>query len=83
MALTEGECNQCQVELDKLKALPAELRWLPEAQDRVAKLEAALDSECSSSDDGGSGSSAAGAAVVVGLGVLGLGVLAAVLGSRQ
>ncbi len=79
MALNEAECKQCQVELDKMKALPAELRWLPEAQGRIGELEAALDSECSSS-----GSSAAGAAVVVvGLGVLGLGILGALLGSRQ
>ncbi|GAI62146.1 unnamed protein product [marine sediment metagenome] len=78
MALNEAECKQCQVELDKMKALPAELRWLPEAQARMAKLESALDSECSSS-----GSAAAGVAVVVGLSVLGLSILGALLGSRQ
>ncbi len=79
MALNEAECKQCQVELDKMKALPGELRWLPEAQARMAKLESALDSECS--DD--SGSPVAGIAVVVGLGVLGLSILGALLGSRQ
>jgi len=83
MALNEAECKQWQVELDKMKALPAELRWLPEAQARMAKLESALGNECPSSNDSDSGSSAAGAAVVVGLGVLGLGILAALLGSRQ
>lgn len=79
MALTEGECNQCRLELSKLKARYEGAGDVPDvAQARIGELETALDSECSSS-----GSSAAGAAVVVGLGVLGLGILAAVLGSRQ
>ncbi|MBA7615181.1 hypothetical protein ES703_22459 [subsurface metagenome] len=78
MALNEAECNQCQVELDKLKNLPGELRLLPEAQARMGKLKAALDHECSGSNAG-----AGTAVVVVGLGVLGFGILAALLGSIQ
>ncbi|GAI72039.1 unnamed protein product [marine sediment metagenome] len=79
MALTEGECSQCRIELGKLKARYEGAGEVPDvAKARLSELESALDSECSSS-----GSSAAGAAVVVGLGVLGLGILAAVLGSRQ
>jgi hypothetical protein len=85
MALTDDECQQCRVERGKLKALPGELRDMPEVQDRVAKLESTLDSECSSSDDSSYGSSDVAGAVVVGL--FGLGVLAAFLaalfGSRQ
>ncbi len=84
MALSEGECNQCRLELGKLKARYERAGDVPDvAKARIGELEAALDSECSSSDDSSSGSSAAGAVVVVGLGVLGLGILAALLGSRQ
>ncbi|MBA7708011.1 hypothetical protein ES703_116898 [subsurface metagenome] len=79
MALNEGECQQCRLELGKLKARYEGAGAVPEvAQARLSELESALDSECSSS-----GSSAAGVAVVVGLGVLGLGILGALLGSRQ
>ncbi|MBA7695195.1 hypothetical protein ES703_103817 [subsurface metagenome] len=84
MALTEAECNQCRLELGKLKARYEGAGEVPDvAKARLSELESALGSECPSSDDSSSGSSAAGAAVVVGLGVLGLGILAALLGSRQ
>ena len=44
MGLTpEYICDQCRQMLATMKALPAELRDMPEAQDRVARLEAALD----------------------------------------
>ncbi|GAJ15203.1 unnamed protein product [marine sediment metagenome] len=81
MALTEGECQQCQLELGKLKARYEGAGAVPEvAQARLSELETALERECSP----GSSSSAAGAVVVVvGLGVLGIGFLAALAGGRQ
>ncbi len=79
MALNEGECKQCQVELDKMKALPGELARMPEAQDRVAKLETVLGGECNSS----SGSSDFGKAIVLGGVALGVVALAALFGGKQ
>ncbi|MBA7650986.1 hypothetical protein ES703_58801 [subsurface metagenome] len=77
MALSDEQCRSCQVELDKMKALPAELRWLPEAQDRVNTLENTLGSECSSSGGGA-------ALVVLGaLAVGAVGLLAALAGSNS
>ncbi|GAI61486.1 unnamed protein product [marine sediment metagenome] len=83
MALTEGECNQCRLELDKLKAQYEGAGEVPDvARARLSELESALDSECSSSDAHSSG--LAGAAVV---GLVGFGLVAALLtaisGSRQ
>lgn len=82
MALSDAECNQCQIELDKLKAQYEGAGQVPDvAKARLSELESALDSECSSS-----GSSDYGAGAVV-AGLAGLGVLAALLawvfGSRQ
>ncbi len=89
MALTEGECNQCRLELGKLKARYEGAGEVPDvAKARLSELESALGRECSSSDGSSSGSSDAGAgAGVVVAGLVGLGVLAAFLaalsGSRQ
>lgn len=78
MALTEAECNQCRLELGKLKARYEGAGEVPDvAKARLSELESALGRECSSSDSAGA------AVVVVGLGVLGLSLLAALLGSRQ
>jgi len=77
MALNDEQCRLCQVELETMKALPAELASWPEAKARVAALENALGSECSSS--GG------GAALVV-LGAMAVGafsLLAALAGSSS
>ncbi len=86
MALNEAECNQCRLELGKLKARYEGAADVPdEAKARLSELESALDSECSSSEESSSGRSAAGAAVV-GLGVAGLGLiglLAAIFRRRQ
>ena len=72
MALNEAECRQCLIELDKLKSLPWELVEMPEAQDRITKLESALDSECSGYDH----SSGLTALFIAGLaGLAGLAVL--------
>jgi len=68
MILTDAECNQCRIELDKLKALPGGLRDMSEAQARMGRLESALERECSDS----SSSADAGAAVVLGLGLTAL-----------
>ncbi len=83
MALNEAECNQCRLELDKLKAQYEGAGEVPAvAKARLSELESALDSECNS----GSGSSGGGAGAAV-VGLVGLGVLTAVLaalfGSRQ
>ncbi|MBA7629944.1 hypothetical protein ES703_37451 [subsurface metagenome] len=69
MALSDEQCQLCQDDLEKMKALPAELRWLPEAQDRVAALENALERECSTGVPGFG-------AALVGIGVLTVGALA-------
>ncbi|GAI66933.1 unnamed protein product [marine sediment metagenome] len=80
MALNEAECSQCRLELGKLKARYEGAGDVPDvAKARINELDAALERECSPSE----GDSSAGVVVVVGLGVLGLGVLAALLGSRQ
>ena len=50
MALNEAECRQCLIELEKLKSLPWDLVEMPEAQDRISRLESALVSECYGSD---------------------------------
>ncbi len=83
MALTEGECQQCRVELGKLKAQYGGAANVPDvAKARLGELESALERECS-----GSGGSEVGAAVVglgvLGLGVLGVGLLAALVGSSR
>ncbi len=88
MALTEGECNQCRLELGKLKARYEGAGEVPDvAKARLSELESALGRECSSSDDSSSGSSDAGAGAAV-VGLMGLGLLAAfvttaLFGSRQ
>lgn len=71
MALNEAECKQCQIELDKLEALPGDLADMPEAQDRIAKLKAALGGECESGSSSSDDNSNAGAAVAAGLGLVG------------
>jgi hypothetical protein len=72
MALTEGECNQCRLELGKLKAQYEGAVEVPDvAKVRLSELESALGRECSSS---GSSDNGAGAVVV---GLVGLGLLAA------
>ncbi len=81
MALSDGECRQCRLELDKLKADYEGAGDVPGvAKARLSELESAVERECSPSE----GDSSAGV-VVVGLGLLaGLGVfLAALFGSRQ
>lgn len=83
MALNEGECQQCRLELDKLQSQYERTGGMPEAaKARMGELEASYERECS-----GSGSSDVGAAVaglgILGLGVLGFGLLAAAIGSRQ
>ncbi len=79
MALTDGECNQCRLELGQLKARYEGAGAVPDvAKARLGELESALERECSPGYY-----DSAGAVVVVGLGVLGIGFLAALLGSRQ
>jgi len=81
VALTEGECQKCRGELDKLKAEYGGAGEVPEVKARLGEVEVALERECS----GSASSDSAGAAVVaaLGLGVLGISLLAALLGSRQ
>ncbi|MBA7622495.1 hypothetical protein ES703_29872 [subsurface metagenome] len=81
MALTDGECNQCRLELGQLKARYEGAGAVPDvAKARLGELESALERECSP----GSSSSAAGAAVVaLGFGLLGIGLLAAWVGSSR
>jgi len=86
MALSEGECQKCRVELGKLKAQYEGAGEVPDvAKARLSELESALGRECSSSDDSSSDSSDAGAALfVAGLaGLACLALLAALSGSRQ
>ncbi len=83
MALPEGECQKCRLELGQLKARYEGAGAVPDvAKARLGELESALERECS-----GSGGSEVGAAVVglgvLGLGVLGVGLLAALLGSSR
>lgn len=82
MALPKDECQKCRLELDKLKSEYGRAGAVPEvAKARLGELEAALERECRS--DVASSDSAGAAVVVVGLGVLGLGLLAAFLGGRR
>jgi len=80
MALPEGECQKCRSALDKLKDDYAGAGAVPEvAQARLSELETAIERECSP----GYSDSAGAAVVVLGLGALGVGLLAALLGGRQ
>ena len=80
MALPESECRECRLKLGKLKSEYERAGDIPDvAKARLSELESAVERECRS-DAGSSGTGAA--VVVVGLGVLGVGLLAVLLGRQ-